>query len=149
MAFGFASDIPRIRARNPHLNLGVTPFPQPAGAARKLAYSSYFFPAVSRLSRKPLPAWNFVTFIASPEAASYLGASRRVPARRDLIAKGAPNVELDVFYRQTLIAKSWPIPDEQAVVRIMRDLIGALVEKTIEPGQAISQFEIQLRQVLP
>ncbi len=149
MAIGFSQDINRIRAKNPHLNLGIAPLPQVKDATDK-NYGSYYFPAVSKLSRNPEAAWQFLFYIASRDASGkYLEKTNRPAARRDLVATGAPTDELDVFYRQSLTAQSWPIPDENSAKRIFRDMIESAGSRSSSVEQAVNRAEEQLRLLLP
>jgi len=150
MAVGFASDIARLRAKNPHLNLGIAPFPQEKNARVPVVYGSYFFPTVSRLSPNPGPAWQLVLFMTAGDGAKiYLDKAGRAPARRDLISQGAPKDELDVFYRQSLIARSWPIPDEKATSRLFEDMIESVASSNVTPAEAVNKLREQMRFFVP
>ncbi len=151
MAIGFSSDISRIRARNPHLNLGVSALPQPKDARVPIVYPRYFFLTVSKLSPNPGPAWQFALFASSEEGAKiYLENIPRPPARRDLISAGTPNPELDASYRQTLTARSFPVPDEEIVVRrVFIEAIDSVNTRARTPAQAITRLQQQLRLLLP
>lgn len=150
MAFGFASDLKRLRAKNPHLAFGVSSFPQPEDARLKAVYADYFFPTVSKSSKNIEAAWQFVYFITSRnQAQKYLEKTGRPAARRDLVA-GAPLIpELDAFWKQSLIAKSWPVPDEKAVKRVFQDAMESVITKSATSDQAAGKLREQLRLLLP
>ena len=150
MAVGFAADVSRVRAKNPHLAFGVAPLPQfsAEGASRTLA--RYSFPAVSRLSKNASAAWQFIFYISSKEAvAAYATASGRPPARRDLVSAGSPDEMDDVFLRQALIARSWFVPDERAARRIFEDTLDAIASRTLTPSQAVGWLSSRLLQIIP
>lgn len=150
MAFGFASDPKRLRAKNPHLNFGVSSFPQPEDARLKAVYADYFFPTVSKSSKNTEAAWQFVFFITSrDQAKKYLENTARPTARRDLVAGASPVPELDAFWKQTLIANSWPVPDEKAAKRVFQDAMESVITKTATPDQAVGKLREQLRLLLP
>lgn len=150
MAIGFAQDITRIRARNPHLNLGLASFPQMEGAKVAIAYPEYFFLTVSKLSQNPGPAWQFALFAASEDGAKiYTDGTLRPPARRDLISGGAPTADLDISYRQSLTARGWPVPDEKASRRLFNEAITAVNTRTRTPAEAINRTQEQLRLLNP
>lgn len=145
-ALGFARDYGRILAKNPHISLGIAPFPQPKDARAALTYGSYFFPAVSKLSRNQIAAWQFVFYLASRDAAKkYLAETGLPPARRDLIAAGDPQGKFDIFYNQSLTARSWPVPNEEASKKIFQDAVVGLNSRTLKPNEAINKIEQQLR----
>lgn len=150
MALGFASDLKRIHAKNPHLNFGVNPFPQPEDAKTKTVYADYFFPTVSKSSNNKEAAWQLVLFLTSREQAKkYLEKTGRPAARRDLVSEGSPTAELEVFWKQALIAKSWPVPDEKAAKRIFQDALEPVLTKVTTPDQAVNKLREQLRLLLP
>lgn len=150
MIIGSSQDIRRIKAKNPHLNFSILPFPQAKDATFPIAWGDYFFPAVSRISQNSAAAWQFITFAASrDEVSHYLKHTQRAPARRDLIKLGASSAIDDIFFRQTLVAQSWPIPDSHATRGLFREAVESVINRTANPGQAISKLRDQLRLLLP
>ena len=149
MTVGFAEDMDKIRAKNPHLNFGVSFLPQ-FGASSQRAYGAYLFPAVSRTSPHPETAWQFILYAASHDGAvAYGKLSGRPPARRDLVGTAPAGSVADIFARQALIARSWPIPDEPAVRRIFNDALDATANKTLTIPEALGRIREQLRLLLP
>lgn len=148
--FANASDLALIQSKNPHLSLGVTALPQPKDSRNAITYGSYFFPTVSKFSANPVAAWQFILGIAyGEEAKTYLEQTGRAPARRDLIQTGTKSTALDVYYRQALSAKNWPVPDEQKIKNIFKEAIEQTAAKTISADQAINRLGQQLRLLLP
>lgn len=149
MAFGTSRDLSRIMAKNPHINFGVAPLPQFAGATVR-TFGTYTFPAVSRMSRHPSEAWQFALFMTSREGATlYLSATGRPPARRDLIAASPAAGAAGVFAKQALIARDWPMPEEQAVRRIWGEAIDAMASGTYSPAAGLSRISEQMQLLLP
>lgn len=144
MAFGFSSDIKRIKSKNPHLNFGIVSFPKAKDAASTVTYGKYFFPAVSRLSKYPGQSWQFILFAASEAGAEIYKNSDKPPARRDLISAGTPEQNLDVFYRQTLTAANWPIPEERATVRIFQEVVDGIMQRSLSLDNIINLLSERL-----
>lgn len=152
MMIGFSEDLVRIRGRNPHLNFAVAPLPQSAGAGAGASanWGEYFFPAVSRQSKNKNAAWQFILFASSRQGAQpYLSATGRPPARRDLVGAGATSEDLSVFWRQSLIARSWPVPDNAPTRRLFAEAIDAVLSRAADPSAAVSRLESQLRLLAP
>lgn len=150
VVMGLAEDLERIRAKNPHLNIGVYPLPQLKNAKSFASYSNYFFPTVSKQSKNPEAAWQFITFVTMGEGlTSYLKESHRPAAKRDLLALGTQNEELDIFYRQALIARSWPIPDDEVTRRIFATAIDSVAQRSATIQEALNKLQNQLGQLLP
>lgn len=151
MAIGYANDIPRLYEKNPHLNLGVAPFPQFADMPTPVTYGSFSFPVVSKASRNIGAAWKFLAYLASHDGATlYAEHSGRAPLRRDVIATGphsgsaGDDAVLEVLYRAALTAKNWPIPNEDAVSRIFETMIDGVLAKTITPNEALGRARQQM-----
>lgn len=150
MMIGFSEDMARIRARNPHINLGVAPLPQFAGVRTSRLWGEYAFPAVSRLSRNREAAWRFIIFLSSREGTEqYLKATARPPARRDLISIGASSQDLIPFWRQSLIARTFAVPDERALKRLFGDAIDSISSRAQSPAGAVGRLREQVQLLLP
>ena len=149
MAIGFAEDVAKIRARNPRIAMGVAFLPQFRTSVQRTS-GYYLFPAVSGATRRPDAARQFVLYLASRDGtAAYLKAASRPPARRDLIGADPAGSPADLFARQALIARSWPVPDEQASRRIFNDALDQAANKTLSIPEALGRIREQLRLLLP
>lgn len=150
MMIGFASDISKIRAKNPRLNFDTVPLPQPKGASIPITFGSYYFPAVSKLSPNRMAAWQFIFFLTSRDGAKlYLEKSGRPPARRDLVAGTTPPVEIEPFWKQTLVAKSWLVPDESRVRALFEDVIESIVSGRSSLNDGFQRLKGQLGLLMP
>ncbi|MDP3785390.1 MAG: extracellular solute-binding protein, partial [bacterium] len=148
-AFGFSRDIPTVRQKNPHLNFGILPFPQRSAARSQVVYADYVFPTVYRYSLSPVAAWRFISFMASKDAAKkYVERFGLAPARRDLLAENAPALLLDPFYRQSLIARNWLIPNEATSRKIFSEAVNSILLKTVKPVEATNRLREQMRLIL-
>lgn len=150
MAFGMSQDIPRILEKNPHLNLGIAPFPQQAHSRFPVVYGQYFFPAVLKTSKNPGPAWQFVLYVSAGDGAkTYAQTSGRPAGRRDILSARAPAPQLDVSYRQSLIARTWKAPDEKTTRRLFTETLDAIASGTIKPQDAVGKLGQQLQLLYP
>ena len=149
IAVGKVGDIPRARSRNPHLNVGVLAFPQLKEARTPVVYGEYFFPVVSNQSKNKAAAWEFVIFLGSAEGTgAYVKESARAPARRDLLAAGAPSSDLEPVYRQALISRGWPVPDEAAVSRLFEQAVESVIVRRGTPERAIADLREKMELLL-
>jgi ABC-type glycerol-3-phosphate transport system substrate-binding protein len=150
MVLGFSQDIKRLKTKNPHLKYGVLPIPQRKDSVTSATYGSFFFPAVSRLSKSPAAAWQFAYFLTmGPGADLYTKKTGRPPARRDLIATGAESATMDVFYKQSLIAKSWAVPNYPATKKLFDEAVDAILLGAERSGSALSKLESQIELLYP
>lgn len=150
MTFGMSQDIPLILAKNPHLNLGIAPFPQQAGTRFPVVYGEYFFPTVLKTSQNPWPAWQFVLYSSAGDGAkTYAQVSGRPAARRDILSAKAPAPQLDVSYRQSLIAATWKLPDAKTTRRLFIETLDAIASGAAHQQEAFAKLDQQLQLLYP
>lgn len=105
--FGYAYHLQRIKAQAPKLNFGVTNIPQIDPAA-KVNYANYWVEAVSKKTKSPDAAWDFVQFEANADhVSSYLTKTTKPTALRSLVNGQLSDPDLGIFAAQVLTAKSW------------------------------------------
>lgn len=150
MILGFSEDLDKIIEKNPHLNIGVTPFPQLNESQSKITYGSYDLLTVSKQSLNKGAAWQFILFMTSDEQSKkYIDKFKKPPARRDLISSASPSPEFDIFYPQSLQAKSWPIPNYDAADRLFMEAIFVINSNVRNTAQAIGRIQDQLELLIP
>jgi len=105
--FGYAYDLPRIRARAPQMNLEVLPMFQLSPDDPK-NIANYWLESVVKKSKHQDEAWDFVRFIASAQnVKKYTEAVLRPSPYRAHIAEQQENVQLAPFASQSLFAQNW------------------------------------------
>jgi multiple sugar transport system substrate-binding protein len=124
MMFNYSHQIKTIRSRAARFNFGIAPVPQISGAPIAVNFANYWAPTVSKQSKNPVTAWKFLVYLTSTnEAISYVNASDRPSARRDLIEQQKTDPDLGVFAEQALSAKSWYQIDNSAIETIFAGMI--------------------------
>lgn len=149
MVFAYNSDIQNIKNKSPFLRFGIAPIPQ-VDPANSVNYANYWGMAVSKQSRNPSWAWDFVIFMATqPQiAAQYSSATGQPPALRDLISQKINDDALGVFAKQALTARSWKEPDEAQVDSAYNDAINNVLINRIDPSKAFMQAQDQINQLM-
>ncbi|MFA5854326.1 MAG: extracellular solute-binding protein [Patescibacteria group bacterium] len=105
--FGYSYHLPRIRSQAPKLNFGTTNIPQIDPAA-KVNYANYWIESVSKKSKNPDAAWDFVQFASkADQTKSYLAKTGKPTALRSLVNTQLSDPDTGVFASQVLTAKSW------------------------------------------
>ena len=123
MMFNYSHQVGDLKNKASRLNFGVAPMPQVSSADVK-NFANYWGVGVSVGSKYPNEAWKFVAYLASKEGAqSYLSATLRPSARRDLIELQRNDLDLGVFAVQALSARSWYQIDNTAIETIFADMI--------------------------
>ena len=123
MMFNYSHQVGVLKNKSSRLNFGVAPMPQVSSADVR-NYANYWGVGVTASSKFSNEAWKFVAYLASKEGAqSYLSATLRPSARRDLIELQRNDFELGVFAIQALSARSWYQVDNMAIETIFADMI--------------------------
>jgi len=149
MVFAYNSDIQKIKNKSPFLRFGIAPIPQ-VDPANAINYADYWGLAVSKQTRNPNWAWDFVIFMATqPQiAGQYSTATGQPPALRELISQKINDPTMGVFATQALTARSWKEPDETQVDSAYNDAITNVLINRIDPSKAFTQAQDQINQLL-
>lgn len=106
--FSYAGDLLKIKNSAPTLNFDITKIPQITGSLKQTNIADYNVETVSKKTKYPNEAWNFVLFAADPaNVKSYLDRAKRPTALRALIKDQLNDFDLAPFVNQILIAQSW------------------------------------------
>ncbi len=105
--FGYSYALPMLKARAPKLNFGITNVPQ-IDPANKANYANYWVEAVSKKTKVPDVAWDFLQFAAAADQAKlYLNRTGKPTALRSLVNTQLNDPNVGIFASQVLTAKSW------------------------------------------
>lgn len=121
--FGFGSEWPSIRAKNPNLNFDVTIPPQREGG-RRLTFGRVEGVGILRASDNlPAAAAAAVALAGREGAGGWAAAAGRPPARRDLLAAPPGDDRQAAFYRGAVMAVSWVDPNAFATNAIFANAV--------------------------
>jgi len=146
----YAHTIPTINGKNPFLNFGVAPLPQPANATRDINYANYWGLAVSNRAQNPVGAWNFITAFTTNQTlvSQYTTITNRIPALRTLLSQKQSDPTLGVFARAALSARSWPQKDSTAIEKILSDLIKTVIDGKAPARDALQKAETSITELM-
>ena len=141
--FNYSSQVPVLQDKNPFLEIGVAPLPQPKGAEREVNYASYWGLAVANKFSNPLGAWNFIwaLTINEKQAGVYGEKTGRLPALRTLLGQKLNDPILGVFARQALSARSWPQIDNLAIEAAFSKMIEDAVSGRLPLRETLQEAE--------
>lgn len=146
MYFGFASELPDIRLKNPNLNFDLAPIPQSKGLEKKITFGRMIALAISRNSPNIAGAYQVATKMTS--AASIFGLTKVTnlpPVRRELLAN-RPTAEafMSVFYDAAVQSKAWIAPEPQRLNPIFKEMIESVTAGRASINQVIYRASEQL-----
>ncbi len=147
--FGYAYHQPTIKAKAPKLNYVIVPLPQIEGNSA-VNFANYWVETVSKKSRHPDEAWDFIQFAARAEnVKSYLDKTKKPTALRSLIEEQQKNPEMEVFANQLLTAKSWyKGKDSNVMEEIFKEMIDKVNAGQEAIGNIIGQGASKVQQTI-
>jgi len=108
MMFGYSYDLANIKSQAPKLNFSISKLPQIEGSPIEVNFANYWVESVSKKSKYPNEAWDFIQFATKEEQVkSYLTKTKKPTALRSLIPTQQEDNELGIFASELLTAKSW------------------------------------------
>ncbi len=148
--FGFASERPDIRAKNPNLNFDVVELPQIRGAKTSITYGRMTGFAISRASQNATDALALITALTSADAAAKWSAATGLPpVRRDLLSGKPSDIYQAIFYRAALQAESWLDPNPPKSAEIFQNMIegvtGGRARVSESVARAAQELDLLLR----
>lgn len=147
--FNYSSALKAISAKNPFLEIGVSPTLQ-FDLQKPVNYADYWGLSVWNQSKNSAWAWHFIASIAADEsvAENYLQLANRPPALRSLIQKYSNDPNLGVFARQSLTARSWFQPDSEQVKKIFSEMIEAVLNSRLSTQRALEEAENKINNLI-
>ena len=146
--FGFASEIGKIRDRNPNLNFDVTYFPQPKGAAVAATFGKMQGLAILRNSANSADALTDINTLTSSYVLGLLSqATGLPPVRLDMLTSAPENQYQAVFYNSAIRARGWLDPNPLSSGPIFQTMIESITGGELEAGSAIDNAGAKLSSV--
>ena len=150
MVFGYSFNLEQIRAQAPKLNFGIAKLPQIEGNPMEINFANYWVESVSKKSKNPNEAWDFIQFLTKEENAKiYLAKTKKPTALKSLIGTQKDNEDLGVFAQQILTSKSWyhgkSVSDAEGAISEMINLALTTTDKLQE---ALSEGAAKVQQTI-
>jgi ABC-type glycerol-3-phosphate transport system substrate-binding protein len=147
--FGFSSEIPYIRARNPNLDFDVTYFPTAREGKSNATFGQVYAVSVLRSSRNQPHAMKLALMFGSAQGVSSWSATLMTPpVRRDLLSQKGKGINDPIFYNSALRARAWLDPDARRTTVLFRDMVENVTSGWHLSGQAVNQFSSQMSNLI-
>lgn len=140
--FGYASELPTLRAGNPNLDFDMAPVPQPQRSTTRITYGRAYAFAIPKTSKNQNGA--LLTAIAlagkniAPQTAEWLSM---VPAARAALIADPEDRFEPVYFPEALVARGWLSPSPSVTDKIFAAMIGDITTGRKDPSQAIFQAD--------
>lgn len=140
MMLNYAYQIPTIKERAPQLRFAVAPAPQAKTRDLDVTFANYWAYAVNKTSPNAGTAWHFLASSAQKDALkTYLAATGRASARRDLLPEQFSDPLVGPFANQVLVARSYWAVDNFVVEKSFEDMIESVVKGDKTMDRAIQE----------
>ena len=148
--FGYASELPDIRAKNPNLNFDVAMMPQRSQSSFKSTYGQMTGVGILKLSKNiSLDLLVAEQMVGQPAVSAYLGAdSTYVPVRRDMLTGAVTDARQQLFYNSAIIAKSFLDPDADQTSALFKKFVDNINAGVTQPAAIISPGDSLLSGIL-
>jgi ABC-type glycerol-3-phosphate transport system substrate-binding protein len=149
MIFAYQKDINQILSKNPYLNFKIALVPQFKDSQINYAYSNYWALTVSRQSKNPAWAWDFIIYATTYDSltSEYLLVSKKPPASRSQISKYLSDPDLNIFASEALLSRSWQEPDLDKIREIFNNIIDGVLTHKFDFSEAIQLAEERANQI--
>lgn len=122
MYIGYASDLEKILAKNPHLNFNLREVPQIRGGRIQATFAYSWALAISRQSRNAAAAITLMFDLSGYDQQKLLAQnSFKPPVLRSLLAEKPKEPALEIFYQAAIRSRAWLDPDPAATRQIWKD----------------------------
>ena len=138
---GYASELFAIRDQNPNLDFDVAKLPQPRDAVTPKTFGRMNGIGIMKSSTNFTTAYTVAYLLSAGRyAEDFATALSLPPARRDLLAKGAPTSAYGkTFYDSALISRGWLEPNRAETTRIFNEMIDNTTSGRLSASEAVSR----------
>lgn len=122
--------LPLLKTRYPELKFEVAPMPQIKNVEKPVNYAYYFAETVSKHSKYPEVAWDFLKFIASKNRIKqYNRTTKRPYSRIEFAQEEMGEGGFSVFSKQAETATSWYKRDPQKIDEVFKNMINVVLKE--------------------
>lgn len=137
--FGYASEYPEIKKKNPHLNFDVAVVPQVETIIKKTTFGNIQGIAIVKSSKNPSGALYAGLQLSNTVVVGDIAQKSGLPpVRRDLLVKRPTDSVFSVFYDSALISRAWLDPSPQDTDGLFRDMINDVDSGRLKVSQSLS-----------
>ncbi len=147
--FGFASELSRIKKKNPNLNFDIAKVPQTRDTSKSVTFGEMQGLSILKQSKKIGTAFQVSIMFSDPKFISKLSNALELPpVRRDLLFKKPSDAYMALFYDSALISKAWLDPSPVDTKKAFKRMVESVVSGRNMPNGAIISANAELHRLL-
>lgn len=152
MYFGFASELPVLREKNPNLNFGVALMPQtrPSGTYRpvQMTYGTMYGFSITRGTRNFAGTLSAIYALTDASALKKWGTLDGSPSvRRDVLAANPADAASAVFATSALWSRGWLEPDTQKTSIVFQSMVENVTSGILRHNDAVRVADDELNRI--
>ncbi len=145
--FGFASELPVLKAKNPNLNFDVTTVPQPKNPKATITFGKIYGLGILKSSQFKSEAFKTILDLtAGTTAKALVTATGLPPVRRDLLASIPADASAASFYQAALQAHAFLDIDPQTTTAVFKNMVESVLSGKSEIGTLLNTANQQLEE---
>ncbi len=152
MYIGFASDLPIILSKQPHLNFDVAPLPQVDKAdkdQRTRTYGRFWAFAITKASTNKRGSYNFVVKLFEPKYAQKLSESLGISGVQRVLLAKEPEDPLDAVFRNSaIISHAFLDPDPKATETVLSKMVNNTISGQSFVDKAVSLAGAEIQKII-
>ncbi len=143
--FGHASELEKIRKKNPNLDFDLTLIPQTSATSLKTTFGSMTGIAIAKQTKNVSAAINVASKLSGKDVVKGLTQSLFVaPARFDLLKQKPEDPHINTFYKSAIISYAWVDPSPQKTSMLLRNLIRSVNSGALSLHDALRKTNADL-----
>lgn len=147
--FGYASEYPIIKQKNPHLNFDIAVMPQADQSTAKMTFGRIQGFAMVKTSSNLQGAMRAALLLSGSDMVKGIAETTGLPpVRRDLLASRPANAIQSVFYDSALIARAWHDPSPTETDQLFQGMIDDIGSDRLKISQALSVAQSSINKLL-
>lgn len=147
--FGFASELSKIKRKNPNLNFDVAKVPQTRDASKSITFGKMQGLSILKQSKNINTAFQVSIMFSDPKFIAKLSSSLELPpVRRDLLSKKPADAYMTLFYDSALISKAWLDPSPMSTKGIFKKMIENIVSGRRMANDAVISANAEMQKLL-
>jgi ABC-type glycerol-3-phosphate transport system substrate-binding protein len=144
--FGFGSELPLLKEKNPNLNFDVAPLPQTRGATRQTAYGVAYGLAITKDAKNVTAAFAALSGLVSRQSTIDISrAMSMVSMRKDAVSDRNEDKFQTILNQSAVRSRGWLEPGGRtAGERIFTDMVESVTGGRAIPSEAVVRANNEL-----
>ena len=146
MYFGYSGEIDNIRKRNPHLNFDVAVVPQMRDGDIRATFGKVYSVVISKFSPNKQASFLAATALTGEDFGGEFSEDISfASARRDVLSRGHEDPYFSIFYKSSIMSRSWLEPDPDQVKGVFREMVESVLTGRSSLSRAVQKATTHLQ----